>query len=338
MDYNFNAMCYYKSALDLSLPAKLCPEIDGFELTLGKNHYFFSGVLTPFNAATSDTISQNKLFTNTLLSRNKIPTPKARVIHRSEYTNGELEHIIACLTFPLVIKPLDRGLGQGVICNIKTLEQLKILLNTYLPHYESLMIEEFHGNLHSYRVLVFNGQVIGVLQITPAHVYGDGQHTVQELIDLTNQERTPINLYLNLGHIHIDEECQTLLNEQGITLDFIPAQGQKILLGYSGRGGSYESIDTNICRKNKKLMIKVAQVTGLNFVGIDVECEHINTPIEYSKGVIIETNHNPNIRMHETPVKGKPNCVSLKMMRSLIYQHPIAYLVALGKKFLSGRI
>ncbi|MCK1850958.1 hypothetical protein MXD98_16680, partial [Legionella pneumophila] len=40
-------------------------------------------------------------------------------------------------------------------------------------------------------------------------------------------------------------------------------------------------------------------------VGIDVECSDIiNVPIEQSKGVILEVNHKPSIRIHEFPMKG----------------------------------
>lgn len=326
MDYNLNAMCYYQSALDLLLPVKLHPEMDGFELVLGKAHYFFCAHVTPFNRTTSAIISQNKFLTNTLLSQHSIPLSKAKIIHFDEYQKVALEKLLAPLRFPLVIKPLDRGLAEGVICNIKNSEQLKELLDIYLPRYSSLLLEEFHAHLKSYRVLIFNEHVMGVLEIIPPHIFGDGQHTVHELIALTNQQRPPINLFLNLGPIQMDEECHIQLKEQGLHLDAIPPPGQKIVLGYAGRGGTYAAIDPKIDKKNKKLMIRVAKLSGLNFVGIDVECEDIYTSIAHSNGVIVETNHNPNIKMHEQPLQGTANRVSLKMMRSLIYRHPLAYL------------
>ena len=37
-----------------------------------------------------------------------------------------------------------------------------------------------------YRILVVNNQVVAVAERVPAHVVGDGKHTVQELIDITN--------------------------------------------------------------------------------------------------------------------------------------------------------
>ena len=60
-----------------------------------------------------------------------------------------------------------------------------------------MIIEEFHGRLQSYRVLVFNRQVIGVVLCHPARVIGDGQHNIQELIELTNIKRKEIDE--NLG-------------------------------------------------------------------------------------------------------------------------------------------
>ena len=326
MGYNLNAMCYYQSALDLHLTTKLYPEIDGFELILGNRHYFFSGVLTPFNNSTSGAISQNKYQTNAILSKNNIPVPKGRVIHIDEYKNEDLESIIASLDFPLVLKPVNGYLGQDVLCDIRTIDKLRQLLDIYLPRYNYLLIEEFQGNLNSYRVLVFKRQILGVMHNIQAQIIGDGEHTIQELIDLTNSKRSPVNLFLNFGHIKVDEECLIQLSNQGVTLDFIPAVNQKVFLGYTRRGGTYEAISTKICKKNKKLMLRVAKVVGLNLVGIDVACENINTPIEHSRGFIIETNHNPNIKKHEMPEKGKASRVSMKIMRSLIYRHPSVWL------------
>lgn len=330
---NRNSQCYYHSALELFLPATVRPEIDGFELQLGKKRYFFRGTETPFNDGSTASIALNKYCTNRLLAVNGIPVPKGNAIHINDYNDGKLEAIIADLSFPLVIKPLLYGaLGKDVICNIKTIEQLKKCLDKYPSFHEYVFIEEFHGQLNSYRVLVFKKQIIGIILRFPARVRGDGQHTIQELIDLTNESRKEMNDAL--GPIAIDEECYTRLNELGIGLDFIPPAGEMILLGYTcnaTRGGDFEVLDTKICKENKKLMLKVASSLGLNLVGIDVECVDINLPIESSRGVIIEANHNPSVRIHEFPLKGQPYRVTKKIIRTLIYRHPLSYLGVLYK-------
>lgn len=205
-------------------------------------------------------------------------------------------------------------------------EQLERLFSRY----ELLILEEFHANLKSYRVLVFNRQVIGIVERFPAHVVGDGVHCLEELIAITNRKRKRQNEAL--GNIVVDEECQIRLKESNLSLDYRPQAGEQIRLGYTSnatRGGSFKSLSTQICKENKRLMIRAAEVLNLNLVGLDVECVDINQPIETTAGVIIEANDCPSIRIHEIPMEGLVNPVSKKILRSLIYRHPLAYLALL---------
>jgi len=315
------------------LPVRPVQELNGFELILGKRYYLFRGGETPFNNSSSAGIASDKYCTNKLLERAGVPVPKAISLHVSEFEEGKLEEKLRDLTFPLVIKPLiDGAKGLDVLCNIQTIEHLNKLLHRYFLSYEFLIIEEFHGNLKSYRVLVFNKRVIGVVLRFPASVIGDGRHTINELVELTNRER---QLNSALGPIKIDDECHIKLKELGIDADYIPPPGVRIVLCYTSnatRGGLYKSLGNKLCRKNRKLMIRVASLLNLNFTGIDVECSDINIPIESSGGVIIEVNHRPSIRIHEFPISGRPNYVTRKIARSFIYRHPFSYLYALYSK------
>jgi D-alanine-D-alanine ligase-like ATP-grasp enzyme len=225
---------------------------------------------------------------------------------------------------------VDGSLGIGVICNITTIKELAFYLNKYCSLYQSMIIEEFHGRLQSYRVLVFNRKVIGVVLCQPATVVGDGKHTIQELIDLTNIKRKEISN--SLGPIVLDEECQIRLKELRINQEYIPATGERIVLCYTSnptRGGSYESLGVTICKENRKIMTKIATTLNLGLIGIDLECTDITIPISQSQGVILEANHRPSMLIHEIPITGKPQPVTKKIMGSFIYRHPFAYLYSL---------
>lgn len=265
------------------------------------------------------------------MERAGIPVPKAVAIHVEEFQSTPIEELIDDLNFPLVIKPLLNGSkGKDVLCNIQTIEQLHFFLTEYFISYDYLIIEEFHGKLKSYRVLVFNGQVIGVVVRYPACVIGDGKHNIKELIDLTNKKRKKINDFL--GPIVLDDEASIKLKELGIGIEYVPPKGERVQLGYTSnatRGGTYKSLSNTICKENRKLMIKVASLINLGLTGIDVECKDINLPIARSNGVIIEVNHRPSVRIHELPMSGEPHLVTRKIMRSFIYRHPLAYIYAL---------
>lgn len=276
----------------------------------------------------------NKFFTNRLLERHEIPVPHAVALTKEEFEQNLTELRISFLKFPLVIKPLcNSSKGKDVLCNIQTIDDLKIYLKNYFKTYDHLIIEEFHGHLNSYRVLVFHRKVIGVLLRIPASVMGDGTYSLEELVRQTNRARA--KSYDFLGPIVIDDECRIRLNELGIGLDYIPPVGKQITLCYacnSSRGGTYLSLSTSICKENRKLMRKIASVVNIGLVGIDVECVDINQPITKTNGVIIELNRCPSIRVHEFPITGEPHLVTRTIMRSFMFQHPFAYLYARFKK------
>lgn len=325
-----NAERYYKSCLQYLLPVKPLPLINGFEIKLGTYHYLFRGSETPFNNTSSAGISDNKYCTNKLLEMSNIPVPKGIILRVNEFENGLVEDKISNLNFPLVVKPLVNGAkGTDVLCNIQTIEQLHTVLHHHFLLYQYVLIEEFHGGLKSYRVLVFNKKVVGVVLRFPASVVGDGIHTINELVVLTNEQRKANNA---LGPIVIDEESHIRLRELGITADHIPLQGERVVLCYTSnatRGGLYKSLGTKICKKNRQLMIRVASTLNMTLTGIDVECTDINIPFELSKGVVIEVNQRPSVRIHELPISGKPVPVTRKIIRSFIYRHPFLYLHAL---------
>lgn len=328
---NINIERYYKSSRALRLPVKQLDEMDGFELKLGKHYYLFSNNDTPFNNSSSASIAVDKYCTNKLLEMAGIPVPKAISLHVSEFQQGTLEKKIVDIKFPLVVKPLTGSLGIDVLCNIQSLDELKNNLTKYFSLYDHLIIEEFHGKLKSYRVLVFNKKIIGVVLCHPASVLGDGEHNIKELIDLMNIKRKEIQ-DPGVGPIVIDKECHIKLKELGIGLDYIPPSGEHVKLCYTSngtRGGTFESLAKQICKENRQLMIQVATVLNLNLTGIDVECDDIKHPLTGTNGVILEVNHRPCVRIHELPLSGNPLLVSKTIMRSYIYRHPFFYLYLL---------
>ena len=328
---NENTQCYYQSALKLLMPIELEAELGGFVLVLAKKRYFFCGLGTPLNNTMSTYISRNKYFTNKLLEKAGLPVPKARYIHVSDFEQGLLEEKIEGLSFPLVAKPMINGkFGEDVLCNIQGIEQLKGYLYEHATQYEFITIEEFHSNLKSYRVLIFNHRILGVVLRHPAHVIGDGQHTIEELVDITNMNRSEISDVLK--PIIIDEECHIRLNELGIDTNYIPKKDDWITLCYTcnaSRGGTYISLDKKICNENNMLLINAAKALNLNLVGFDVLCADINLPIVSSGGVIIESNDSPSVRIHEQAIEGNSVLVTRKIIRSYILRHPCSYLYGL---------
>jgi hypothetical protein len=164
----------------------------------------------------------------------------------------------------------------------------------------------------------------------PARVVGDSQHTIQELVELANIERHKISP--NLGPILLDDECQIRLSELGISERYIPAEEEIITLCYTNapeRGGTCDALRVKMCKENRKIMRKVAEVLDLGLAEIYVECIDINTPFSQSQAVILGANHRPSALLYEAPLNGKSRPVTKIIMKSFIFRHPLAYLHSL---------
>jgi len=335
-----NTLLYYKNALDLKFPLiNLEDQILGFAIKLGKRHYFFRGGDTPFNSGSSINVAGNKFCMNKTLEMAGFPVPRATAYHQDQLKKEKIESLIENLNFPLVVKPMiGTAGGEDVLCNIQNITQLKAYIKDCGKRHAFLSIEEFHGGLTSYRVLVFYNQVIGVVERIPASIVGDGMHSIQTLIHLYNETREkledPNSPGYNVadGPIKIDEELHMRLKELQLTLESIPQKDETIILCYtcdSSRGGTMKSLGKKICKENARLLCRAAHILGLNMVGFDVICEDIMMPIQHSRGFIIEANYNPDICIHEHPMSGPRVRITRKILRRLILKHPIRYLYEL---------
>src|SRR5439155_6480108 len=114
---------------------------------------------------------------------------------------------------PVVTKPIDGNHGRGVMLDLSDEKMLRGGFKRSLAEArrKTVMVESFvSGN--DYRVLVIGGHMIAVAQRIPAHVVGDGEHTVRELVDITNQDpRRGIGHEKVLTRIKVDDEAERLL-------------------------------------------------------------------------------------------------------------------------------
>lgn len=329
------ASLYYKTADELKLSPKFLPFIAGFELQFGKHRYFFRGGETPFNNGGSISVATNKYCMNKKLHKAGFPVCKTNAFNQDEFKKASIDTLLHGLNFPLVVKPTrDTGVGYDVICNIQTPEELIESMEDRFKRHEFLSIEEFHKGMNSYRVLVFQHKVIGVTQRFPAAVTGDGIHTIEELIQIQNRQRKELKKTVSLGLIKVDEEYRIRLKELNLSLKTILKDKEHVTLCYtcnSTRGGTMTSLGKQICKENAKLLSAASRALNLKIVGFDVLCEDIMTPIKNSRGIIVEANHNPDITIHESSMRGVKNQVSKPIMRYFLLKHPFHYVLKLIK-------
>lgn len=266
--------------------------------------------VTSATANISVDIAGNKELTNRLLHEVGIPVPHSTVVRSAD----EAAQAARRMGYPVVLKPLDGNHGRGVMINLPDEEAVReaypfaeresrggyVVVETFIPGKD-------------YRILVVNNQVVAVAERVPAHVIGDGVHTVQELVEITNQDpRRGIGHEKILTRIAIDEQTIEVLAKQGLILSDVPEEGRFVQLKLTGNmstGGTSIDRTDDIHPDNVEIARQAAMVVGLDVAGIDFITPDIARSVREQRGAIVEVNAGPGFRMHTHPTEGHPRHV-----------------------------
>ena len=256
-------------------------------------------------------IASDKKLTNALLGSTGVPVPRAELVRSVE----EAVAAAGRVGFPVAIKPLDGNHGRGVMLNLVDGPAVEAAYPVARSGSRNggVVVESFLvGN--DYRCLVIGGVLRAVAQRLPAHVDGDGAHTLAELVELTNADpRRGIGHEKVLTRITVDEESVHYAREQGYEMDATPPAGTRVFLKRTGNmstGGISIDRTEEIHPENADIAELAARVVGLDIAGIDFICPDISVPVRETGGGIVEVNAAPGFRMHTHPTEGEAQYVA----------------------------
>lgn len=254
-------------------------------------------------------IACDKEETKMLLEAAEIPVPRGTVIR----TEVGLDEAIAKFGYPLVIKPIDGNHGKGNTTNITNKEQALKAFEAAKAYSRSVIVERFITG-YDFRCLVINNKFICAALRTPASVVGDGEHDLNWLIEETNKDpRRGYGHEKVLTQITIDQFTQKMLDDAGITLEYVPKKGERVLLKPTANlstGGTSTDVTDEVHPANIFMFERIARIIGLDICGIDVMATDLRTPIAENGGAILEVNAAPGFRMHIEPSEGLPRNVA----------------------------
>ncbi|MGE5473429.1 MAG: cyanophycin synthetase [Ignavibacteriales bacterium] len=262
-------------------------------------------------------IACDKQLTKIMLDEISIPTPRGQVCLSYE------EAVISAkeISYPVVVKPKSGNKGKFVFLEIYNENDLEHAFNQALNFDKEVIIEKFITG-KDYRLLIVDGKFVAAAERIPAHVVGDGTHTIKELIDLTNR-----NVLRGEDHekpltkIKIDENLYKMIDKQDMNISLIPESGKIVRLRGTANlstGGEAHDCTNLVHPKNIYLAESAAKTIGLHIAGIDMIIPDISKPIEKDYGAIVEVNAAPGIRMHLHPTYGQKRDVASSII-DMIY-------------------
>jgi cyanophycin synthetase len=296
------------------------------QLGYGARQKRIQATVTSQTSSMAVELAADKAETKRRLSQVNIPVPAGKVVQTEQALLTTLQQ----LSFPLTVKPLDGNHGRGVTTNIQSTEALLTAFRMAKLHSEDVLVEQFvQGN--DYRLLVIDYKLCAVAQRIPAQIIGDGQSTIQQLVDQINFDPRRSDGHVNLlTKIEIDEATLNLLAEQNLTLESVLSDGCELFLKKTANlstGGTAVDVTDDVHPDIRTMAERAARTIGLDICGIDLIAQDVTCPLTDSGAMIIEVNAGPGFRMHTHPSVGKPRDVG-KAVADMLF--PDDQAVALG--------
>jgi cyanophycin synthetase len=274
--------------------------------------------MTSSTSALAVDIAGDKKLTTRLLAAAGLPVPRGQVV-RSEDEAVEWARRIG---YPVVTKPLDGNHGRGVGLDLRDDEQVrKGYVRAQAESRRGAVVVESYVTGNDYRVLVVGGRMVAVAERVPAHVVGDGKHSVADLVEEANTDpRRGIGHEKVLTRIKVDERAIALVRSQGFELADVPPKDTMVKLVETGNmstGGISIDRTFEAHEENVEIAEEAAQVVGLDVAGIDFITPDISKPVRESGGAMVEVNAAPGFRMHTHPTEGEPQYVAKHVLDGL---------------------
>ncbi len=286
------------------------------QLGYGVNQQRFQATITGKTSSIAVDMACNKELTKKMLEEAAIPVPLGGMAQDEE----ELKSVVSKIGYPLVIKPLNGNHGRGQTINVTDWETA---LQGFIDAQKvsTKVIVERYVTGYDFRVLVINNKLVAAARRVPAHVIGDGEQSIEALINIENQDPRRGYGHENvLTEIIVDGHTEELLSRLNYSLDTVPQKGEVVFLKSTANlstGGTSIDVTDMVHPENVTLCERISKIIGLDVCGIDIMAENLTQPLKETSGCVLEVNAAPGFRMHLAPSEGLPRNVAAPVVEML---------------------
>jgi len=291
-----NTLRFVQAAVDRDIPFTVLPSF--VQLGWGADAKRMDSSVTGETSLIGASTARNKFKTSRTLADAGVPMPTGQVVadlHDAERTATNLG-------WPVVVKPLNRDQGSGVVAGIRDMATLRRAFEAAAALSPGNVIIERHIDGDDHRLLIVAGRMLAAARRIPGGVTGDGVNTVAHLIDAANTDpRRGTGNRSPLMRLVLDAEALACLAEQGLDADTIAAPGREIRLRRTANvstGGTAVDVTASVHPDNRALAERAARMIGLDIAGIDLLSTDISRSWRDIGGAICEVNAQPGFRPH----------------------------------------
>ncbi len=261
-----------------------------FRLVSGGRSLACRESLSELTSAVAMSLCDDKAVTRRILARAGIAVPAQ--IEAGD--RGELEAFLE-RHGRLVVKPARGEQGRGVAVGLETMAAVEAAIAEARQHCDRVLVEACAEG-QDLRLVVIDYRVVAAAIRRPAHIVGDGQSTVRDLI--LRQSRRRAAATGGESRIPLDGETERALEAAGLGLDEVPAEGREIQVRRTANlhtGGTIHDVTDSVHPALVEAAVTAARTIGIPVVGIDFMVPSPRRP-DY---VFIEANERPGLANHE---------------------------------------
>jgi len=247
----------------------LCPEKNFFTISRNGKTWFFKNLKSEKTSSIALEIVNNKVLTKAFLEEIGVGVISGFLWNRGDEPKK--------INFPAVLKPTSESHGTGVFTDIKDQNEFTEIANKLFQKYDQILAEEFISGV-DLRILCIAGIAKSAILRFPPFIIGDGQNSIEKLIDIENKNPDRGDGYLKkLSKITIDDDNLNFLKSINKNLQTVPQKNEKTFLSNKaniGIGGTFEQVFNELTEKNKKFAERIAAKLNPNGIcAIDLLCE-----------------------------------------------------------------
>jgi cyanophycin synthetase len=288
------------------------------QLGYGANQKRIQATVTSETSSIGVELACDKEDTKYLLEQAEVAVPRGDIIRRE----SSLKDACSYVGYPLVIKPVDGNHGRGITVDIQNYEDaLAAFAHAKNSSKSGAIIVEKFITGEDYRLLVINNVLVAAAKRTPAHVIGDGESSVETLIEEVNKDaRRGFGHENVLTKITINDLTKTIIKVAGYTVASILEKGKMLILKDTANlstGGTAEDVTDMVHPANIAMAERISKIIDLDICGIDIMSTDISKPLSETGGAVLEVNAGPGFRMHLAPTDGLPRNVAAPVIDKL---------------------
>ncbi len=301
-EHSFMANMFSDICNKLGLELEMGPKLGAYgqikDRLTGKRISFYDCCFD-VNPYGSSITTRNKGLVRLILESEKIVMPNGKYFSfdTDKYSQGNLEDIkkdvynfMKKLSFPIMVKGADLHRGSCIF-KVNSKQELTEAVQNVFSMTRGVIIEEFI-DFPTYRILVFDGEVIACYGKNPFQIIGDGVSTASQLIRRAEDISQENSIGTNFDKMR--DEIKTKLKQNKYTEESIVPKDKKVILCDSAsisKGGVAIDYTDFLCDEFKQYCKNICKLLNLKICGIDIISKDIiNAPKDT---YLLEANSSP---------------------------------------------